>query len=154
MKTNEVTGRYKRGMVGIALEHGRPGCGARLLDLEKMSSALSEIGAHFEPMNPVTSVLMADPEKGKLKPELLNEKVMSAIIEADIPLDKFDKALQVIRRVSNSLESVFALDVICIPEDDGVLKIMPIIEREGFKVRFNGKTNLGLGRHTNEKEKK
>jgi hypothetical protein len=148
MKTNEVTGRYRQGMVGIATEMGRPGIGARLRDLEKMALALAALGARFEPMNPVTAVLMEDTKTGKLKPEVLNEKVLSAIIEAEVPLEKFRTALQTIRQVSRDLESVFSLDVICPPEADGTISVLPIIAEEGFQARINGKTNLGFGRRT------
>ena len=37
MKTNEVTGRYRRGMYGMAFELGRPGVGARFHDVEKVT---------------------------------------------------------------------------------------------------------------------
>jgi formate hydrogenlyase subunit 6/NADH:ubiquinone oxidoreductase subunit I len=35
MKTNEVTGRFKPGMTGVAIEVGRPITGARMYDVEK-----------------------------------------------------------------------------------------------------------------------
>jgi len=139
-------------MVGIATEIGRPGMGARLRDLEKMAIALADIGACFEPMNPVTTVLIEDTSTGKLKPEVLDEKVMSAIIEAELPLEKFRDALRSIREVSKGLDSVFSLDVICLPEPEGTVPVLPVIEEEGFNVRINGKTNLGLGRRTNQEE--
>ena len=41
MKTNEVTGRFKFGSVGVALEFGRPILGARFFDIEKVAQALS-----------------------------------------------------------------------------------------------------------------
>ncbi len=39
MKTNDVTGRVKRGEIGVGLEFGRPGMASRLSDLEKMTVA-------------------------------------------------------------------------------------------------------------------
>ena len=152
MKTNEITGRFKRGRVGFATEMGRPGIGARLRDLEKMAVALAGVGAQFEPMNPVTATVMEDPKTGKIKPELRNEKVLSAIIEAEISLENFHSALRVIKEVSKDLESVFSLDVICLPEKDGSIPVLPIIEKEGFTYKQHGKTNIGIGRRTNEEE--
>lgn len=38
MKTNDVTGRFKRGRVGMAAELGRPGTGAFFVDVEKVMS--------------------------------------------------------------------------------------------------------------------
>ncbi|MFH1574458.1 MAG: ferredoxin family protein, partial [Acidobacteriota bacterium] len=40
MKTNDVTGRFRRGEYGMALEFGRPGTGARMTDLEKVLQTL------------------------------------------------------------------------------------------------------------------
>jgi hypothetical protein len=42
MKTDDVTGRVRRGEVGIGLEFGRPGVGTRLSELEEMSMALAK----------------------------------------------------------------------------------------------------------------
>ena len=57
MKTNDVTGRVKRGEIGIGLEFGHPGVATRLSDLEKMTAALSGVGVHVEPENPGTALL-------------------------------------------------------------------------------------------------
>lgn len=80
MKTNEVTGRFRVGYAGIGLEIGRPVLGARFYDVEKVAQAVARMGVEFEKINPTTS-LMANPKTGKFKEDLLNEKVLSAIIE-------------------------------------------------------------------------
>jgi hypothetical protein len=54
MKTNDVTGRYRDGEVGIAAELGRPCVGFRFRDLERVTTGLAERGIRFEPDNPVT----------------------------------------------------------------------------------------------------
>jgi len=150
MKTNDVTGRFKPGMVGFATEMGRPGLGARLRDLDKMAQALAKVGARFEPLNPVTSLVMEDPASGRVKADLLDEKVLSAIIEAEIELDKFPSVLKVIKEVAGEVESVFSLDVICPTRGDEPNPALPLIARAGFQVRINGKTNLGFGRASNQ----
>jgi len=38
MKTNDVTGRFKRGMAGVAIEMGRPGIGTRLYYVKKVAN--------------------------------------------------------------------------------------------------------------------
>ncbi|HUV55530.1 MAG TPA: hypothetical protein VMW03_10050 [Candidatus Krumholzibacteriaceae bacterium] len=43
IKTNDVTGRLRRGEAGIVVELGRPGTGARLRDVEKMAMALAPL---------------------------------------------------------------------------------------------------------------
>src|SRR5512135_1229736 len=94
MKTNEVTGRYRRGMYGMAFELGRPGVGARFHDVEKVAKALAALGIAFEENNPVTK-LMVDRKRGLIKPEVLNEKVLSAIVEFMIPADRLSQVLEV-----------------------------------------------------------
>ena len=64
MKTNEVTGRFKLGTVGIGIEVGRPVTGARFYDVEKVARAVAKLGVEFEKINPTTS-LMSDPGTGK-----------------------------------------------------------------------------------------
>ncbi len=68
-KTNDVTGRIKRGRVGMGLEFGRPGIATRLGELEKMTTALVKAGVHFETDNP-TSLLLSDRATGQMKPSL------------------------------------------------------------------------------------
>ncbi|MCL4424630.1 MAG: ferredoxin family protein, partial [Firmicutes bacterium] len=78
MKTNEVTGRFKVGYVGMAAELGRPGTGTYFRDVEKVAQAVAAVGARFEPKNPVTS-LMIDTTSGKLRDDVLSEKALSAM---------------------------------------------------------------------------
>ena len=80
MKTNEVTGRFKPGIVGVAIEVGRPITGTRMVDVEKIAMAVCALNVDFESCNPVTS-MMTDPRRGKFRDDLLNEKVLSAILE-------------------------------------------------------------------------
>ncbi|MFC1958076.1 4Fe-4S binding protein [Chloroflexota bacterium] len=48
MKTNDVIMRYPKGLVGIAVELGRPGIGTRFRDLEKITRAMTSFGVDFE----------------------------------------------------------------------------------------------------------
>ncbi len=87
IKTNDVTGRLKEGDVGFVVELGRPGIGARFADLERIAMSLAKLGIDFESKNPVTS-LMTDVNTGNLRDDVLDEKVLSAIIEFKTTLDK------------------------------------------------------------------
>jgi Pyruvate/2-oxoacid:ferredoxin oxidoreductase delta subunit len=145
MKTNEVTGRFKRGAYGMAVEVGRPGVGARLKDLEKIAMALAKIGVEFEPRNPVT-FLFADVKTGELKPEVRNEKVLSAIIEFVVQPEKLREVLKALREIEKDIDSVFSLDLITYPEEEEKGPALKIIREMGFPVYPNGKVNLGLGR--------
>jgi len=149
MKTNEVTGRFKRGSYGMAVEVGRPGVGGRLEDLEKIAMALAKIGVEFEPKNPVT-FLFADVKSGKLKPEVRKEKVLSAIIEFLVRPEQLSPVLQAIKDISPKIDSVFSLDLISFPEESEKGPALKVVKKMGFPVYPNGKVNLGLGKILNK----
>jgi len=145
MKTNEVTGRFKRGQAGIAIEMGRPGTGTRFYDVEKVAMKMAGLGVHFEPHNPVT-VLMEDKNTGKLRPDVLNEKALSAIIEFDLPQEKIVPVLENLKEVIPEIDTVFSLDLACRLEKDGSNPAVRLAREAGFTPSINGKTNVGLGR--------
>ncbi|WP_352419497.1 4Fe-4S binding protein [Proteiniborus sp.] len=145
MKTNDVTGRFKRGMAGVAIEMGRPGTGTRLYDVEKVAMAIAKEEVHFEPYNPVTQ-LMIDTKTGKMKDEVLNEKALSAIIEFDIPQSKVVPVLKRLKTVIPEIDTVFSLDLACRLDKDGSNPVLKLAKEAGFKVSINGKTNVGLGK--------
>jgi NAD-dependent dihydropyrimidine dehydrogenase PreA subunit len=144
MKTNDVTGRVRRGEVGIGLEFGRPGVGTRLSDLEKMSVALAKVGVSFEPDNPVTA-LLANPETGEMKPELRNERVLSAIIEVHAPAERLSRLVPVILDVATRVDTVISWEVITRMNDDGTVPVLDDLLRLGLAPRPNAKVNLGMG---------
>lgn len=144
MKTNEVTGRFKRGQAGMAIEMGRPGIGARFYDVEKLTMAVAQVGIHFEPLNPVTC-LMEDEMTGKIKEDILNEKVLSAIIEFDLPQEKIAPLLAKLKEVIPAIDTVFSLDLICRLEEDGSNPAAKLVRKAAFTPSINGKTNVGLG---------
>lgn len=145
MKTNDVTGRFRRGIVGIGVELGRPGVGARFHDVQKVAQAVAAVGAKFEPKNPVTC-LMDDVARGSIRRDVLSEKVMSAIIECSIPSAKLQEVLKVLRQVAQEVNTVFSVDCIGRVEPDGSFPLEQTLRRLGVPFYANGKTNVGLGR--------
>lgn len=145
MKTNDATNRFRAGFAGIGLEFGRPSVGTRFSDVQTMAQALAPLGVQFETQNPVTA-LMIDKGKGLLKPEVLNEKVLSAIIEFIIPLEKLEEVLRKIKEVAPKLKTVVTMEMISRVGDDGAIPTLPIAKKVGFTPRPNTKTNVGLGR--------
>lgn len=145
MKTNEVTGRFPDGTIGIAVELGRPCYGAYLYDAEKIAMAVAAKGVEFETCNPVTS-MMSDPKTGKFKEELLHEKVLSAIVEMTVRYEDAEKVLDTIYETAKTLDCFLSLDICSKCDEDGKLPSMEIVEKMGVWCSLNGKTNLGLGR--------
>jgi hypothetical protein len=151
MKTNEVTGRFKLGAVAIAVEVGRPVTGARLYDVEKIAQAVAKLNVKFESINPTTS-LMSDPGTGKLKDELLNEKVLSAILEFAIKPEQMPDLFDALKAVSSTIDAVFSLDVATRIAPDGSVPTDAAIKASGLWIAPNGKTNVGLGRPRYQEE--
>jgi ferredoxin len=149
MKTNEITHRFERGQVGVAIEMGRPLLGTSFRDVEKVTRAMAGFGFEFEPRNPLTS-LIQDTSTGIMKPEILDEKVLSTIVEFRISEGKLGEILPALKRVAETLDTVFSLGVINVLPAEGSDPLLAEIERIGFPVRPNGKINLGLGRAIQE----
>ena len=133
MKTNEVTGRFKPGVAGVAIEVGRPITGARMYDVEKIAMAVAALDVEFERQNPVTS-MMSDVKTGKFKDDLLNEKVLSAIIEFGVKLKQLPELFSILQRVEKEIDSVFSLDVACLLNPDGSNPTAPFIAQAGLWV--------------------
>ena len=145
IKSNDVTGRIRKGEAGLVVEMGRPGIGAYFRDIEKVAMALAPLRPSFEPQNPVTQ-LMEDQETGKMKGDILDEKVLSAIIEMKIPLERIPGILQILEKVQKEIDTVISIGVSsrCLP--DGAIPHTEWVRKAGFTLSPNGKTNLGLGR--------
>jgi len=144
MKTNEVTGRYRRGTYGMAFELGRPGVGARFHDVQKVAQALAALGIAFEENNPVTK-LMVDRKTGRINPEVLNEKVLSAIVEFLLPAERLPEVLAAVDRVAQEIDTVFSGDIISRVGEDGDVPYVRALQGRRF-LSINGKSNLGLGK--------
>ena len=146
MKTNDVTGRFKLGEAGMAIEMGRPGTGARFTDIEKMTMAIAALGGiTFEPKNPLTS-LMADKATGRMNPEVLGEKVLSAIIEMTVPVERVPEIIARVRETASQLGTVCSFDLTSKVYPDGSIPAFDLAAKAGVQPTANGKTNVGLGR--------
>jgi len=144
VKTNDVTNRVKEGEAGFTIEFGRPGVGVRFRDVQKMTTALAPLPVEFENKNPVSS-LMTDRTTGALQPDILNEKVMSAILELKTHLEHVPAVLERVEAVAQQLDTIVSIGVSTRCDPAGEDQVSPILRREGY-VFFRGKTNLGLGR--------
>lgn len=144
-KTNDRTGRFKFGEVGFGIEMGRPGISTSFRDVQTVAQAVAQVGAVFEQKNPIFP-LLSDPATGTFKPEILNERVLSLIIEFTVPIEKTTAVIQALRAVEDKIDTVFSLTVISRVNPDKTIPVMPILERAGVTVRPNAKVNVGLGR--------
>lgn len=145
MKTNDITDRIKFGFVGFGIELGRPNMGTSFADVEKVAGAIASCGIMFEDENPVTR-LMIDKRTGKLQPEILGEKALTAILEGAVPIDKLDALLDALESVSANIGTVMCVGLSSRVREDGSLDFDELIETRGMTVSTSGKVNIGLGK--------
>jgi ferredoxin len=145
VKTNDVTGRVGPGEVGFTIELGRPGVGVRFRDIQEVSRALAAAGVAFEKKNPVTS-LMSDVATGSIREDILDEKVLSAIVEIKVPVARAEEIIRLVWDVEKRIDTVVTIGAGVRCDDHGDDKVVaPILERLGYDLA-RAKTNVGLGR--------
>src|SRR5215813_10761240 len=148
VKTNDISGRVKVGEVGFTIEFGRPGVGVWFREIQKMCKVLAEARVSFEKKNPVTS-LMADVATGIIREDILNEKVLSAIVEIKVPVERTEEIIRLVWKVEKEIDTVVAIGVGTRCDENGEDPVVaPILEKLGYKLE-RAKTNIGLGRITN-----
>lgn len=145
MKTNDVTGRFKKGKCGLAIELGRPGVSTSIRDLEQVAMAVAKHGVEFEELNPITNYIV-DKKTGRFNPEILNERALSGIIEICVKNEDLIKVINTIIDVSREIDTVLCLDCVCLVNEDGSIDAKEMLDKAGIKYRPNCKTNVGLGR--------
>lgn len=144
VKTNDVTNRMGVGQVGLTVELGRPGVGVWFRDVQRVTEGLAKVGIAFEDKNPVTSLLV-DRERGLINPEILNEKVMSVIVEITIEAARTASVLQTLREIAGGLPTVMAIGLSVRCDEAGQTDVEDLLVENGFNV-VRAKTNVGLGR--------
>jgi ferredoxin len=150
VKTNDVSLRVNSGEVGYTIEFGRPGVGVRFSDIQVMTRTLAAKGITFEKNNPITH-LMTDISTGDLRTDIINEKILSAIVEIKTDINSVERVLGIVEEVANRIDTVIAVGIStrC---DDGEDKLLgPLLDDLGYYYS-RAKTNMGLGKVTNKIE--
>lgn len=145
VKTNDVSGRVKVGEVGFTIEFGRPGVGVWFRDIQTACRVLADAGVQFEKKNPITS-LMTDVNTGTLREDIMGEKVMSAIVEIKVPVERTEEIVRLVWTIEKQVQTVVTLGVGTRCDENGEENVVaPILERLGYTLH-RAKTNTGLGR--------
>jgi hypothetical protein len=145
-KTNDVTHRFKKGEVGFSIDVGRPNAGGvKLREVDKISREIAKLGVSFDSDNPLT-YLMADTKTGKLKEDVLDEFVVSAIIEFKTLLNQCTEIVKKLEEISDRVNTVFSVGVISRVEEDWSIPAQTVLQNAGVTLRPQGKTTLNLGR--------
>lgn len=152
VKTNDVVPRVDVGEVGYTIEFGRPGVGVYFRDIQEMTRELAKLGAKFEKKNPIT-FMMTDTTTGDIREDILNEKILSGIVEIKTTIGETEAVLDAVRRVNTRIDTVMAVGISTRCDENGEDRILgPQLEEWGYTYA-RAKTNMGLGRVTNVKKK-
>jgi ferredoxin len=145
IKTNDSRNRYKRGEMGVFIEVGRPVLGGRFKDIEKIVKTFKDHGYDVIPQNPIAS-LFDDPKTGALKPEILNEKVISCVIEFLLPNTAAAELMAMVFELAGEVESVFSLSVGLRADEQGDAHFEEIFGPHVFHLP-NAKVNIGAAQN-------
>jgi len=144
-KTNDRTGKFKHGQIGIVVELGRPNTGTYLYNAEKIIQTLMGAGVEMGEKSPMTA-LISDKQKGLLRDDIRNERVLSCIVEGKVKIEDLEHALKLLKKLSLEIDTVFSLGLVTRMVNGFESPIDPIVNKMGLSVRPNSKINLGLGR--------
>ena len=115
-------------------------------DVEKVAMAVVAAGLQLE--GPETSPLakvMADPS-GKLKEEVLDQYLLSIIIEGKCPEEKFDDVMAALLRAAADIDTVFSLGLVSRVDAEGRAPFLDRLAKFGLPQPYRAKVNVGLGR--------
>lgn len=148
VKTNDVNARVGVGEAGYVIEFGRPGVGVWFREIQEMTRSLARLNINFEAKNPITH-LMTDQATGDLQADIVNEKILSAIVEIKTPIQRVPEVLETITQTAKRIDTVIAIGVSTRCDESGDETVLSqLLEEHGYTY-YRAKTNLGLGRVTN-----
>ncbi len=147
VKTNDVSGRVKKGYVGFSVDMGRPGMGVYLRDAEKVAMAMASAGFMLAPQeeSPLAA-LMPDNRTGKLVDECHDYRLLSVIIEGRCELKKAKDVLRALQKVEKEIDTVFSLGLISRVDENGHCEALEYLDELGIPRPHRGKVNPGLGK--------
>jgi hypothetical protein len=92
---------------------------------------------------------MTDVGTGTLREDILGEKLMSAIVEIKVPVERTEEIIRLVWDIEKQVNTVVTLGVgtRCDASGDETV-VAPILEKLGYQLQ-RAKTNTGLGRVLN-----
>ena len=147
VKTNDVSGRVKRGWIGLSIDMGRPGLGVYLRDAEKVAMACAEAGFKLAPQeeSPLAA-LMPDNSTGKLEDGCLDYRLLSVIIEGRCEEGRAKDVLRALKKVEKEIDTVFSVGLISRVDENGHCRALEFLDELGMPQPHRGKVNPGMGK--------
>ncbi|MBQ7092073.1 MAG: 4Fe-4S binding protein [Clostridia bacterium] len=168
VKTNDVSGRVRRGRVGFCIDVGRPGVGARFYDVEKIAMAIAAAGVKLEgpETTPLAALMKERDENGNLTGKLFleerdadgnitgdaavrdhaNDRLLSVIVEGNCAEEDLENVMTALKKVSTEIETVFSLGLIMRIDEDCQNPALKCLDKLGIPRPHRAKINVGLGK--------
>lgn len=147
VKTNDVSGRVKKGEVGVCIDMGRPGMGVYLRDASKVAMAIAAAGVELAPaIHTPLAALMKDLKTGELIDECLDYHLLSVIVEGKCKESQLKVVMEALQKVEKEIDTVFSLGLILRVDENGQTKALECLDELGVPQPYRGKVNVGLGR--------
>lgn len=144
-KTNDVTGKFGYEEYGMLFEFGRPVTGTKLLEVQKITTAVCAQGLEILKENPVFG-LLEDKQTGLIKKEFLHEKVLSIILEIRFGAERLTEVVENILPLLDDIDTVVSVGLVTRFDETGNLPVIQDLQDLNVSVRPNAKINVGLGR--------
>lgn len=131
----------------LTIDVGRPGVGARMYDVEKIAMACAQNGVKLEgkECTPLAA-LMPDLSTGKLEEGVLNERLLSVIVEGNCAEEDLPQVLAALKKVAGEIETVFSLGLIMRIDENGYNPALRCLDDLGIPQPHRAKINVGLGK--------
>lgn len=142
IKSNDSQNRYRRGEIGVFIELGRPVLGSRFTDVERVVKKFKSRGYDVIPNNPI-SALIADQNTGALRPEILDEKIISCVLEFVIPDSAAGDLMEMVDQLAREVDTVFGLSVALRADDRGRSNFRELFGPDVYCMP-NAKLNIGM----------
>jgi hypothetical protein len=143
-KLNEVHHRISSESIAVVVEVGRPGVGTSMRDVDAICRALAASGVSFDPGSSVTG-LMVDVAAGTLQPDVLDERVMHAMIHYSCSRDQLLASIEALKEVANRVHTVFSVGFSTPVDNRNDRLAGAIADEAGLPLKPHAKTNVGLG---------
>jgi len=150
IKTNDTEGRFGRENIGVFVELGRPALGARFHDVEAVVKTFKRHGYDVISGNPVAE-LIRDKRVGSLRPEVLNEKVLSCLVEFVMPRTEAGKLQPIVREIERNVQTVFNVSVALRADTDGRSPFRHLFGNDARLLPWS-KVNIGVADGISGKE--
>ncbi len=106
------------------------------MDVETIAIALTKTGIEFETSNPLIG-LMENPKTGKFRSDILNERVLSTILEFKVPVDNLLDTVDILREIGGKIDTVFSVGIISVTQNDQGRKCQNLVRCHGWKTKAN-----------------